>query len=264
MFATEIASSASATLELSKPYRIDLERVHFSQMIGRLSLVETLVTSELKELFDAIAQAKSKTDLTNQVMAQIGTYFAARRWRLWFHKELLENNIEVSTLIQRAISIEKNPVLRYLVQRHSAVHDEIVLPAGVWKTICPRADHGHVMVGPVIANGDLIGGISVTRHRNEAAFNSENLADLSALSLHVSTKLATFRTETTVTCLTPRELQIAELVAQGLTNKKVGTELWITENSVKQALKRMFRKLSVSSRAEMVAKLANRKENGHA
>jgi DNA-binding CsgD family transcriptional regulator len=55
--------------------------------------------------------------------------------------------------------------------------------------------------------------------------------------------------------LTPREIQIAELVARGLTNKEIGTQLWITQNSVKQALKRMFRKLEVSSRTEMVSKL---------
>jgi hypothetical protein len=35
----------------------------------------------------------------------------------------------------------------------------------------------------------------------------------------------------------------------------IGAELWITQNSVKQALKRMFRKLEVSARTEMVAKL---------
>ena len=56
--------------------------------------------------------------------------------------------------------------------------------------------------------------------------------------------------------LTSREVQIAELVAQGRTNAEIGAELWITENSVKQALKRMFRKLKVSSRAEMVAQLS--------
>jgi len=56
--------------------------------------------------------------------------------------------------------------------------------------------------------------------------------------------------------LAPREIQIAELVAQGLTNAQIGATLWITENSVKQALKRMFRKLEVSSRAEMVAQLS--------
>jgi DNA-binding CsgD family transcriptional regulator len=56
--------------------------------------------------------------------------------------------------------------------------------------------------------------------------------------------------------LTTRELQIVELVALGYTNAKIVTELWITENSVKQALKRMFLKLEVSSRAEMVAQLS--------
>ncbi|HEY9826672.1 MAG TPA: helix-turn-helix transcriptional regulator [Stenomitos sp.] len=55
--------------------------------------------------------------------------------------------------------------------------------------------------------------------------------------------------------LTLREVQIAKLVAKGLTNAEIGAELWITHNSVKQALKRMFRKLEVSARTEMVAKL---------
>jgi DNA-binding CsgD family transcriptional regulator len=56
--------------------------------------------------------------------------------------------------------------------------------------------------------------------------------------------------------LTPRELQIADLVASGRTNAEIGHELWITENSVKQALKQMFRKLRVSSRTEIVARLS--------
>ena len=56
--------------------------------------------------------------------------------------------------------------------------------------------------------------------------------------------------------LTPREAQIAELVAQGLTSTEIGAALWITENTVKQALKRIYRKLKVSSRAEMVAQMS--------
>ena len=39
-------------------------------------------------------------------------------------------------------------------------------------------------------------------------------------------------------------------------SSQIGKEIWIAENSVKQALKRMFRKLEVSSRAEMVAQLS--------
>ena len=42
------------------------------------------------------------------------------------------------------------------------------------------------------------------------------------------------------------------------TNAEIGKQLWITENLVKQALKRMFRKLKVASRAEMIAKLVGR------
>lgn len=57
------------------------------------------------------------------------------------------------------------------------------------------------------------------------------------------------------TVKTARELQIAELVAQGMTNAEIGAQLWIRQNSVKQALKRMFCKLNVSARAELVARL---------
>lgn len=57
-----------------------------------------------------------------------------------------------------------------------------------------------------------------------------------------------------VACLTHRELQIADLVAKGLTNAEIATELWISQNTVKQTLKRIFRKLNVSTRADMVAR----------
>ncbi|MGB3535323.1 MAG: helix-turn-helix transcriptional regulator [Microcoleaceae cyanobacterium] len=50
-------------------------------------------------------------------------------------------------------------------------------------------------------------------------------------------------------------MEIAEWVERGKTNAEVGAELWITENTVKQALKRIFRKLEVSSRTEMVTRL---------
>lgn len=93
------------------------------------------------------------------------------------------------------------------------------------------------------------------------AFSNEELADLSAVCTNLSACLATLQTRQTrfnsslARRLTPRELEIAELVAHGLTNGEIGEKLWISPNSVKQALKRMFRKLEVSARAEMVAKL---------
>jgi DNA-binding CsgD family transcriptional regulator len=88
------------------------------------------------------------------------------------------------------------------------------------------------------------------------------------LCLHLSTRLAELRSKAVVDRagndatapvehqLTAREMQIAELVAQGLTNAQIDATLWITEHTVKQALKRMFRKLEISSRAELVARIA--------
>lgn len=215
----------------------------------------------LQALFGAIAQTQTEADLRQRVMAQLGDYFAARRWSLNFANEFPTLDQNSPRLMRLALSLDYNPVLRYLVQRHAAVHDEVVLPPGVWQTLCPRADHGHVMAGPIVSEGQLMGGIAFTRHRDDGAFNADNLADLGALCLHLSTKLAALRAKPKMvgldcSSLTPRETEIVELVAQGLTNKDIGAALWITENSVKQALKRIFRKLDVSSRAEMVAKLA--------
>ncbi len=222
--------------------------------------METLIKAPLQSLFQTIAQAQTEADLRQSFMAEVGQYFAAKRWGLYFLDQLPSIDDSSPLLLKKALSLEHNPVLRYLIQNHAAVHDEVILPPGVWQTICPRADHGHVMVGPIVSQGQLVGGIAVTRHRQDPKFTTENLADLNALCLHVSTRLAALQAkpvpiEFNYSCLTPREAQIADLVAQGMTNKEIGTELWITENSVKQALKRMFRKLNVSSRAEMVAQL---------
>ncbi|HWR28995.1 MAG TPA: LuxR C-terminal-related transcriptional regulator [Negativicutes bacterium] len=49
--------------------------------------------------------------------------------------------------------------------------------------------------------------------------------------------------------LTERELEIAQLAAEGITNKEIGAQLYISENTVKMALKSVFEKLGVSSRA---------------
>ncbi|MGB6298586.1 MAG: LuxR C-terminal-related transcriptional regulator [Rivularia sp. (in: cyanobacteria)] len=212
----------------------------------------------LQLIFKEIAQTRNEQQLREQVMVQLGDYFEAKRRGLFFFDSI--SNKQIPNIFQLALSLEHNPVLRYVVEHHAPVHEEVVLKPGKWKTICPRFDHGHVMAGPIIGNGKLIGGIGFTRTRESSAFNAENLLDLSAVCLHLSTWLTTIKSQTKefqidINCLTPREIQIAQLVAKGLTNAQIGKELWIQENSVKQALKRMFRKLEVSSRAELVARL---------
>jgi DNA-binding CsgD family transcriptional regulator len=52
--------------------------------------------------------------------------------------------------------------------------------------------------------------------------------------------------------LSPRELQIARLVARGATNRAIGSTLEISSWTVSTHLRRIFAKLGVNSRAEMV------------
>src|SRR5690606_16741867 len=55
--------------------------------------------------------------------------------------------------------------------------------------------------------------------------------------------------------LSPRERDVADFVAKGLTTRQVARQLLISENTVKQHLKRMFHKLNVHSRAQLVEAL---------
>ena len=55
--------------------------------------------------------------------------------------------------------------------------------------------------------------------------------------------------------LTPAESRIAALVAEGRTNREVAAALFLTEQTVASALTRVYRKLGVRSRSELVRRL---------
>mgnify|MGYP003445448121 CR=1 FL=1 len=222
------------------------------------------MTISLQFLFEAINQLQDEDDLRSHLAPKIGEYFAAKRSGIFFFDRLPSLDRNLQKLQKVALSIEQNPLARYLVDRHSPVHEGLVTSPKVWTMICPRPDHWHVMAGPIVDRGQLVGVVGCTREQSMFAFDTQNLADLSAICLHLSVWAATVRFQHQSfqsDRLTPRELQIAQLVALGRTNAQIGKEIWITENSVKQALKRMFRKLEVSSRAEMVAQLSATKYN---
>ena len=214
--------------------------------------------TDLQLLFKEIDLIKNESELQSHLAPKIGKYFSATRSGVFFF-DRLTNNPKFKNILNIALSIEHNPVARYLAERHTPVHEQMVTSSKAWSIICPRCDHWHVMTGPIVHRGRLIGAVGCTRQRSMPAFNTENLADLGAICLHLSVWAATVKSQTyksdRAALLTSRELEIAELVAEGKTNAEIGRELWITINSVKQALKRIFRKLKVSSRAEMVTQL---------
>lgn len=60
--------------------------------------------------------------------------------------------------------------------------------------------------------------------------------------------------------LTPREEQVVALVAEGLGNRPIARELNLSEHTIKKYLFRIFEKLGISSRVELVLYAVN---NGH-
>jgi two-component system NarL family response regulator len=69
--------------------------------------------------------------------------------------------------------------------------------------------------------------------------------------VHLAAKLARRVSGQT---LSEREINVLKLLAQGKSNKEIGSALFISEGTVKSHLKRIFGKLGVISRTEAVAK----------
>ncbi|MBD2293012.1 GAF domain-containing protein [Anabaena sphaerica FACHB-251] len=218
------------------------------------------MTKTLHAIFEAIANVETEQELQQALMDSLCDHFGVQHWGISFLDNELLTSVEIPEI--PAVCLEANPIGRYVVERHAPTHEQLILSPEDWKNFCTR--HEHVMTGPIVCDGRLVGTLNFARDPGNPPFNANDLADLSALCIHLSAKIATLRAkpktlQSAVSCpLTARELEIAELVAQGLTNGEIAVKLWITQNTVKQALKRMFKKLEVSARAEMVAKLQDK------
>ncbi|SCF84831.1 response regulator transcription factor [Streptomyces sp. Ncost-T10-10d] len=56
--------------------------------------------------------------------------------------------------------------------------------------------------------------------------------------------------------LTPQELQIAQLAAEGLSNKEIGQQLYLSPRTIGAHLHRIFPKLGTTSRSRLRGKLS--------
>ncbi|WP_414569551.1 LuxR C-terminal-related transcriptional regulator [Nostoc sp. CCY 9925] len=235
------------------------------------------MANSLHTLFQALAASRDRRELRSRFMDGVGEHFGVQRWGIYLLDELRTHyiavdvhgmpNIDTFVELYEKVGRAVDPIMQYVVEHHAPAHEQMVLPPEGWKqcelyqNCCGYYDHEHIMTGPIIGGGSLIGAVHFARVGDTPAFNHQDISDLSAVCTHLSACLATFEMRQTrinssiANRLTVRETQIAELVAQGLTNAEIGKTLWIQENSVKQALKRMFSKLEVTNRAEMVAQL---------
>jgi hypothetical protein len=121
------------------------------------------MTSSLQPLFTEIDRLKDERELRSQIVPRISEHFATTRSAIFFFDKLSTLNPSLQNILKVALSIEHNPLARYLVEHHAPVHEGLVASPKVWSAICPRADHWHVMAGPIVSRGKLVGAVGCTR-----------------------------------------------------------------------------------------------------
>ncbi|MGN6317757.1 response regulator transcription factor, partial [Trinickia sp.] len=119
------------------------------------------------------------------------------------------------------------------------------------------------------ADGDVAGAFSLLRFEPESPFSRAEVESANALAPLLEVALASrLSRESALSMpqagleaadraarLTHREQQVARLVRNGLSNKQIARDLALAQPTVKTHLLRMFRKLGVSSRTELVGVL---------
>ena len=92
-------------------------------------------------------------------------------------------------------------------------------------------------------------------HDMFTAMGAERLAGEAAAELRAAGELAWLSAPQTVADLTPQEARVADLAAAGASNGEIAAELFVSPSTVDYHLRKVFRKLSVTSRTQLGARL---------
>ncbi|MFC5260791.1 LuxR C-terminal-related transcriptional regulator [Kribbella qitaiheensis] len=83
-------------------------------------------------------------------------------------------------------------------------------------------------------------------------------AHRASVELHATSEAARHRNGQADDGLTPQEAEIARLVAEGSSNRQVATQLFISQHTVEYHLRKVFRKIGVSTRTQLARAILDR------
>src|SRR6266851_6752345 len=95
-----------------------------------------------------------------------------------------------------------------------------------------------------------------TAHDMFAAMGADGFAERAATELRATGERARARTPETTFDLTPQEARVAGLAAEGVTNNQIAAQLFVSPRTVEYHLGKIFRKLGLSSRAQLARSLS--------
>ncbi|MBB3260121.1 DNA-binding CsgD family transcriptional regulator [Paraburkholderia bannensis] len=177
------------------------------------------------------------------------------------------------TWLQRYLVLDPMHPSRYLRQHGNVLTLALALPEALrgdsvyWRRFLQPHRVVDVMEVLLCDEGRVIGAFSLLRFAPDAPFTQHEIDHAGAVQPLLELALApVLRSESAIHAaatgddaeaprLTHREEQIARLVRDGLSNKAIARDLALSQPTVKTHLLRMFRKLGVSSRTELIGAL---------
>jgi DNA-binding CsgD family transcriptional regulator len=94
-----------------------------------------------------------------------------------------------------------------------------------------------------------------TAHDMFAVMGADRFAEQAAAELRATGERARARTPDTVVDLTPQETRVADLAAAGASDSEIAAQLFISPSTVDYHLRKVFRKLHVTSRTQLTGRL---------
>jgi DNA-binding CsgD family transcriptional regulator len=176
------------------------------------------------------------------------------------HVEEYEQNWRPIDRVFPAVLARAAPVHNWQVYRE----DEL-LRDRIWAGYARGHRIYHYLSAPIFGSrGRLVGVFNLCRRPNDRRFDATAVEMASALSGFLSATLERvsnaepFVEDFPPDGLTARELEVARLAAAGRNNLEIALALGIARETVKQTLRRVYRKLHVNGRAQMAAKMTAR------
>jgi DNA-binding CsgD family transcriptional regulator len=238
----------------------------------------TVTTKALFPLLEKLARCRYDTDVNGVAMDAVKGTFACHIGATIF----LDESLAVTERAFFGVRLEDveeyeehwrplDRVFPAVISRAVPVHNWQMYREDEWLQDRAWLGYGrkhriyHYLSAPIFGpRGRLTGVLNLCRRPHDCRFDETTVEMASAFSGFLSATLArvsgaeAFVDDHPPGRLAPREMQVARLAAAGLNNVEIELAVGIARETVKQTLRRVYRKLEVSGRAQMAATMASR------
>jgi DNA-binding CsgD family transcriptional regulator len=209
----------------------------------------------------ALADARTSDDVLHTTVSLASRVVASRGQAAYLlDGDLQPTRTMASDLPDRFLSEYErfgradDPLMDHLLRRRTAVTER---DSGPEPTVCARWGMGRILIVPLFGEHGVAGSLNLVRPEGAPGFTAQEQLAALALAGQASVSLARCEREPVTAGLTAREQELLRLLGEGLRNREIASLRGVSEHAVHQALKRLYRKLGVRSRAAAVATAAS-------